>query len=168
MLLKKHKQAPKTTIKERVLISDLWREKIENKDRQKKEIEDRKKLNIEKRNKKKSQSIQQKNKLTPTNIKQKQLQRSKKNKDEWKMFLEQLQQDSSSDECSEAYESSSDDENVSNDDLRLLCFEKYPPTKKPIKKISWIQCDVCNKWYHKNCLKIPDDAEFNEFTCPRC
>ena len=84
------------------------------------------------------------------------------------MFLEQLQQDSSSDECSEAYESSSDDENVSNDDLRLLCFEKYPPTKKPIKKISWIQCDVCNKWYHKNCLKIPDDAEFNEFSCPRC
>ena len=102
MLLKKTQQAPKTTIKERVLISDLWREKIENKDRQKKEIEDRKKLNIENHNKKKSQSIQQKNKLTPTNIKQKQLQRSKKNKDEWKMFLEQLQQDSSSDECSEA------------------------------------------------------------------
>ena len=68
-----------------------------------KKIEDRKKLNIEKRNEKKSQSIQQKNKkLTPTNIKQKQPQRSKKKKDEWKMFLEQLQQDSSSDECSEA------------------------------------------------------------------
>ena len=47
----KNKQAPKTTIKERVLISDVWRGKIENKERHKKEIEDRKKLNIEKRNK---------------------------------------------------------------------------------------------------------------------
>ena len=52
------------------------------------------------------------------------------------MFLEQLQQDSSLDECSEAYKSSSDDEIVSSDDLCQLCFEKYTPTKKPIKKIS--------------------------------
>ena len=147
----------------------MWREKIEKKEKQKKEFKDRKNLKIEKRNEKKSQSIKQKNKkLTPTNITRKQPQRSKKSKDEWKMFVQQLQQDSSSDEWSEAYESSSDDEIVSNDDLCQLCFEKYPPTKKPIKKISWIQCDVCNKWYHKNCLKIPDDAEFNEFTCPRC
>ena len=50
------------------------------------------------------------------------------------MFVQQLQQDSSSDEWSEAYESSSDDEIVSNDDLCQLCFEKYPPTKKPIKR----------------------------------
>ena len=115
----------------------MWRGKIENKERHKKETEDRKKLNIEKRNKKKSQSIQQKNKkLTPTNIKQKQPQRSKKKKDEWNIFLEQLQQDSSSDECSEAYKSSSDDEIVSSNDLCQLCFEKYTPTKKPIKKIS--------------------------------
>ena len=60
-------------------------------------------LNIEKHNEKKLQSIQQKNKkLTSANIKRKQPQRLKENKDEWKMFLEQLQQDSSSDECSEA------------------------------------------------------------------
>ena len=60
-------------------------------------------LNIEKYNEKKLQSIQQKNKkLTSANIKRKQPQRLKENKDEWKMFLEQLQQDSSSDECSEA------------------------------------------------------------------
>ena len=60
-------------------------------------------LNIEKHNENKSQSIQQKNKkLTSTNIKRKQPQRLKENKDEWKMLLEQLQQDSSSDECSEA------------------------------------------------------------------
>ena len=69
------------------------------------------------------------------------------------MFLQQLQQDSSSDEWSEAFKSSTDAEIVSNYDFCQLCFEKYPPTKKPIKK-SWIQCDVCNKWYHKNCLKI--------------
>ena len=66
----KNKQAPRTIIKERVLTSDVWREKIENEEKQKKEIEDRKKLNIEKRNEKKSESIKQKNKkLTPTNIK---------------------------------------------------------------------------------------------------
>ena len=60
-------------------------------------------LNIEKHNEKKLQSIQQKNKkLTSANIKRKQPQRLKENKDEWKMFLEQLRQDSSSDECSEA------------------------------------------------------------------
>ena len=134
MLLKKTQQAPKTTIKERVLISDLWREKIENKDRQKKEIEDRKKLNIENHNKKKSQSIQQKNKLTPTNIKQKQLQRSKKNKDEWKMFLEQLQQDSSSDECSEACESSSDNAIVSNNDLCQLVLKSILLAKSQLKR----------------------------------
>ena len=94
-------------------------------------------LNIEKHNEKKLQSIQQKNKkLTSANIKRKQPQRLKENKDEWKMFLEQLQQDSSSDECSEAYKSSSDDEIVSSNDLCQLCFEKYTPTKKPIKKIS--------------------------------
>ena len=84
------------------------------------------------------------------------------------MFLEQLQQDSSSHECSEAYKSSSDDEIVSSDDLCQLCFEKYTPTKKPIKKISQIHCDVCIKWYHKNCMKVPGDTEFDEFTCPPC
>ena len=69
----KNKQAPRTTVKERVLTSDVLREKIGNKERQKKEIQDRKKLNIKKRDEKKSQNIQQKNKkLTPTNMKQKQ------------------------------------------------------------------------------------------------
>ena len=48
----KNKQAPRTTIKERVLTSDMWREKTENKEKQKKEIEYTKKLNIEKRNEK--------------------------------------------------------------------------------------------------------------------
>ena len=37
----------------------------------------------------------------------------------------------------EAYESSSDNEIVSNNDLCQLYFEKYTPTKKQIKKISW-------------------------------
>ena len=45
-------------------------------------------LNIEKHNEKKLQSIQQKNKkLTSANIKRKQPQRLKENKDEWKCFL---------------------------------------------------------------------------------
>ena len=56
----KNKPAPRTIIKERVLTSDVWREKIENKEKEKKEIEDRKKLNIEKHNEKKLQSIKQK------------------------------------------------------------------------------------------------------------
>ena len=92
-------------------------------------------MNIEKRNEKKSQSIQQKNKkLTPTNIKQKQPQRSKKKKDEWKMFLEQLQQDSSSDECSEACESSSDNAIVSNNDLCQLVLKSILLAKSQLKR----------------------------------
>lgn len=34
-----------------------------------------------------------------------------------------------------------------------------------------IQCDICKEWYHLECLKIPDEKEFeikSKWSCPNC
>ena len=69
---------------------------------------------------------------------------------------------SSSDETdSSTYESDGD-----NDEFQDTCFNykfKYPPTKKKMKNIDWVQCDACDHWFHEFCVSRDESSDL--FTC---
>ena len=61
----------------------------------------------------------------------------------------------------------SDDNSI--DESLVNCFNcksKYPPTKKKLKNIDWVQCDVCDEWFHEFC--ITRDKSSEAFTCNNC
>ena len=68
---------------------------------------------------------------------------------------------SSSDETDNSSDESGDEQNVC-----FNCKSKYPPTKKRIKSIDWVQCDEFDRWYHEFC--VSRDESTDQFICIDC
>ena len=61
---------------------------------------------------------------------------------------------------------SSSDENGDEQNVCFNCKSKYPPTKKRIKSIDWVQCDECDRWFHEFC--VSRDESTDQFICIDC
>ena len=72
---------------------------------------------------------------------------------------------SSEEQCSISDNDSDDSENSSSnmDSTCFNCKSKYPPAKKKIKKIDWVQCDLCDYWFHEFC--VTRDELRDDFAC---
>lgn len=58
-----------------------------------------------------------------------------------------------------------DESESTNKDSCPLCY-KYPKADKD----QWIQCDICDQWYHQNCVELKRDEveHIVKYHCTRC
>ena len=84
-----------------------------------------------------------------------------------KQIIEEMKKCSSSETSSSSDDSSEKDfEEELEENLCFNCKSKYPPTKKQLRKIDWVQCDECDHWFHEFC--ITRDESVDIFTCADC
>ena len=63
---------------------------------------------------------------------------------------------------------------VINTDICYTCMEKFPPVKskgkklRRKKKIDWVGCDGCGKWFHCDCLNLKLKDIGDTFLCNDC
>ena len=49
------------------------------------------------------------------------------------------------------------------------CYKETPPGHLKIKYDNWIECDICEQWYHVICENVDLDSYINrEFKCSHC
>jgi hypothetical protein len=57
--------------------------------------------------------------------------------------------------------------NVIADDESDVCKKDY--TGKGSDNIDWINCDICEEWFHAVCVKVPASSDGNTvYTCREC
>ena len=84
-----------------------------------------------------------------------------------KQIIEEMKKCSLSESSSSSDDSSEKDfEEELEENLCFNCKSKYPPTKKQLRKIDWVQCDECDHWFHEFC--VTRDESVDIFTCTDC
>ena len=68
------------------------------------------------------------------------------------------------------YSSGSDDDDSVDESLAncFNCKSEYPPTKKKLKNIDWVQCDVCDEWFHELSVTRDKSGVCEGFNCNNC
>ena len=89
----------------------------------------------------------------------------------FRMVVKQLIMDTDDEETDESdmsSSSSSDDETTDPNNLCAECKSKHPASKRKRKKtVNWIQCDICSKWFHEDCVGSVDNRD-EEYFCKMC
>ena len=45
---------------------------------------------------------------------------------------------------------------------------RYRDVMRPGDKVTWVQCDVCQLWFHFDCVGVDSISEHEDYMCNRC